>query len=951
MLVIGGEAGVGKSRLVTEFVSGLDDVRVLVGGCLELGQAVMPFAPLAGVLRDLSRSLGPEETNRLYSRELARFLPDQTVLSEVESAWGQSGLFEAVLALLGRLSEESAVVLVLEDLHWADRSTLDLVTFLARNLSHSRVVLVGTYRSDEMRKSHALRPVLAELSRLPLVERIHLEPLNEAEVVELITAITGSTPSQAEVGAIVERSEGNPFFAEELMAAGVLGEPGVPTTLRDILGARLDALPEQAKEVLRVAAAAGRRVDHRLLERVAQLPDDELYGGLRTAVEHQALVADGDGYRFRHALLQEAAHEQLLPGERARLHGSFAKALSEDPALAADGADGVHAELAHHAFAAHDLELAFTSLVKAGHRAWQLFAYPEAQQHFERAAELRERVSSPESPPYWELLRRAAHSARYAGDIRAAVAHLRRALAAAEAGCEPLTLGGLHGELSESLWLHGQSDEALAASDRSLDVLPDEPSRERADALGWRSRLLMLLGRYDDAIPPGREGVEVARVIEAPIELCRALNSLGTSLTMADDPDAGLPLLREAIEVGLAIDAGPETLRAYINLTSCLNTPLHDVEQAERTALTALAYCGEKRLHGVVVDWLRMELTDSLFRQGRWQEADRRAGTVRSGSVPGVNGQYFNHLMANIRVQQGRHVEAERHVRRAEELAPAIRDPQAVGPIVDTRLRILMATGELDRVAEVADPVTRSLRDPLLFRVHTTIARAYAEAALTAGDPHAEKLVEALLDRLVELRTSLRPDGPVGTSLDDTIIGVQAELARIRGTATPALWRTAVDAMQRQRREEPWLNARFRLAEALVASGQPAEAVAELAPAYDRARSIGAVPIADAMEALARRTRLRLPGLGRTQPDYEAGLTGREREVLVLVAGGRTNREIGEQLYIAEKTASVHVSNIMAKLGVTNRTEAGAKARSLGLDQPHELTSLAPRTDRSGPTN
>ncbi len=195
--------------------------------------------------------------------------------------------------------------------------------------------------------------------------------------------------------------------------------------------------------------------------------------------------------------------------------------------------------------------------MKAGHRARQLFAYPEAQQHFERAAELRERVSSPESPPHWELLRRAAHSARYAGDIRASLAHLRRALAAAEAGCGPLTLGALHGELSESLWLHGQSDEAVAASDRSLEVLPDEPSRERADALGWRSRLLMLLGRYDEAIPPGREGVEVARVVEAALERCRALNSLGTSLVMADDPDAGLPLLREAIEIGLAIDAGP----------------------------------------------------------------------------------------------------------------------------------------------------------------------------------------------------------------------------------------------------------------------------------------------------------------------------------------------------------------------------------------------------------
>jgi predicted ATPase len=213
-----------------------------------------------------------------------------------------------------------------------------------------------------------------------VVVRIELQPMDEGEVVQLFTAIRGNLPQPGEAEAIVARSEGNPFYVEELLAAGDPAQPGMSSSLRDILAARLDNLPESAKEVLQIAAAAGRRVDHRLLEVVAHLPEDELQAGLRAAVEGEALVpdADGYGYRFRHALLQEAAHEQLLPGERTRLHRAFAEALKQDPSLAAGGSASVHAELAHHALAAHDVDLAFTSLVLAGQRARDLFAYAEA---------------------------------------------------------------------------------------------------------------------------------------------------------------------------------------------------------------------------------------------------------------------------------------------------------------------------------------------------------------------------------------------------------------------------------------------------------------------------------------------------------------------------------------------------------------------------------------------
>ncbi|HYY90266.1 MAG TPA: AAA family ATPase, partial [Chloroflexota bacterium] len=460
VVVVGGEAGVGKTRLVTEF---LDRVAgdsagakglpwVLVGGCLELGQTVMPLAPLVGILRQLSQQLGPDRTAELYGVELARFLPDR---GRPASAGESAALFDALVSLLRTLDEERPVVLVVEDMHWADRSTLDLVSYLARNLGRTRAMLLTTYRSDEMRRSHALRPVLAELGRLPNVERLDLAALTADEVVALLAAIRGVPPAPELASQIVDRSEGNPFFAEELLA--VAEEGGVPPTLRDILGARLDVLPEQAKEVLRIAAAAGRRVDHRLLEQVAELSATELEAGLRAAVEHQALVPDGDGfgYRFRHALFQEAVHEQLLPGERTRLHAAFADALSREPDLAVDGAEGVHAELAYHALLAHDLERAFASLVKAGFRARGMFAYAEAQQHFERAAELRPRVvadADEDAPEVWDLLRNAAHCARYAGDVRSAGAHLRRAIASLDPAQHPVQLGGLYGELSEALW-------------------------------------------------------------------------------------------------------------------------------------------------------------------------------------------------------------------------------------------------------------------------------------------------------------------------------------------------------------------------------------------------------------------------------------------------------------------------------------------------------------------
>jgi DNA-binding CsgD family transcriptional regulator len=925
VLLIGGEAGVGKTRLVAEFVGGLSDARVLQGGCLELGQAMLPFAPLVGVLRRLSQDLGPEQTHAAYGPELVRFLPGNESSGEAAEP---VGLFEALLALLDRLDDAQPVVLVIEDLHWADRSTLDLVMYLARNLRDARVLLVATYRSDEMRRSHSLRPVLAELARLPNFERLDLEPLAESDVVELVTAIRGHPPRPEVTRQIVARSEGNPFFAEELLA--VAEEGGVPPTLRDILGARLAALPEQAKEVLRIAAAAGRRVDHRLLEQVADLEEAELESGLRAAVENEALVpdVDGFGYRFRHALLQEAVHEQLLPGERTRLHSAFAEALRREPALAAGGVDGVHAELAHHALAAHDIDTAFTSLVQAGHRARGIFAYAEAQQHHESAAELRDRVSETVrrgAPPAWELLRSAANSARYAADLRASMAHLRRAISLLDEGTDPLAVGALWGDLSESLWVSGAGDLALEASDHSVRLLPEGPSRERAEALGWRCRLLMLLGRFADALAPGREAVDVAREVDAPVELCRALNALGTSLAMLDEADEGLALLHEATDVGIAAGAAPEVVRCYVNLTSTLTTPMDRLDEAEEAARAGLAYAARVRAVAAPVDWMRLELAAVLLRLGRWRESEDTIAQLRFATGGGTLGQYFHTSLAVRRVLEGRYDEAIEHLREAEAMTPDIKDPQAVTPMLEVRLRLQLA-GRGDDARALPAGFTPATLDPVMMSVFPFLARVEAESA-DDEKPDATRRVESLLEAMAEASRRVPAGRYLAACFDYWTRLIEAELSRLRGATDTMCWERALAGMRQRRHAELEMYAQFRLAEALVGSGEDKRASTELAEAYARARELGAAPLAEQMETLARRARLRLIGMA-TTPSAD-GLTGREREVLALVAEGRTNRQIGEALFISDKTASVHISNILAKLGVANRTEAAAVARDL----------------------
>ncbi|HVQ18965.1 MAG TPA: AAA family ATPase, partial [Actinomycetes bacterium] len=290
VVLVGGEAGVGKTRLVEEFSGTATSAgaRVLLGGCFDLGDDALAFAPFSAALREPMRTNGVTEF--------------------VELAGGAGAdrrrLYEAVTDLLEDLGSDNPLVLILEDLHWADRSTRELLAFLARTLHDSAVLVVGTFRSDELHRAHPLRPFLAELDRVRSVERIELMRLDRPQVEQQLTGLLERPPTAIELERVFRRSEGNPFFVEELSSCPTIST--LPDSLRDLMLVRVERLDRRTQQVLRNAAIIGVTVPHALLSVVLDETEEELTTALREAVGSNLLVthSDDDSYVFRHSLLR-----------------------------------------------------------------------------------------------------------------------------------------------------------------------------------------------------------------------------------------------------------------------------------------------------------------------------------------------------------------------------------------------------------------------------------------------------------------------------------------------------------------------------------------------------------------------------------------------------------------------------------------------------------------------
>ena len=517
--LIAGDAGVGKTRLLDELAARASDrgVRVLVGGCMEVGDVGLPYVPFVDAFRDLgTRPEEAEVTAPLSAAvpSLGRLLPelatDQGPAPPPGDGFERVQLFDGVLSLLVRLSELAPLLLVIEDLHWADRSTRDLLAFLIRTLRGGRVALVASYRSDELHRRHPLRPLLAELVRLPDLERIELSPFGRAELAEHLQAVAGQPVPPAVVDRILARSEGNAFFAEELVAAGAIrADIALPDALADVLLGRIEGLPDLAQEVLKVAAVAGRRVGHELLVAASGRPEAEVERGLRDAIAGQVLVATAatESYRFRHALLQEAVYGDLLPGERTRLHATYARLLATaDPS--GDDPSASAAELAWHCLASHDLPGGLAALVRAADHAATVFAPSEAFRHLTQALELWSRVpdaAAVAGVDRVEVLVRAAEAASHSGEFRQAVGLAEEAVATVDEDAEPLRAATAYERLSSylldaELELARIMEPMLAASRRAVELVPEQPATPlRARVAAGLARSLMVARDYEGA--------------------------------------------------------------------------------------------------------------------------------------------------------------------------------------------------------------------------------------------------------------------------------------------------------------------------------------------------------------------------------------------------------------------------------------------------------------------
>jgi ATP/maltotriose-dependent transcriptional regulator MalT len=919
VVLVGGEAGIGKSRLVEELIARADGATALVGGCVDLGDDALPFAPFASALREPMKSAGV----------------DDLVMLAAGGSDDRRRLYEAVADLLEHESSTRPIVLVIEDLHWADRSTRELLAFLARALRDVPVLIVATYRSDELHRSHPLRGFIAELSRS--VPRVDVPPLSRASVAELLTALRGSRPSDSEVAEYYDRSDGNPFMLQELAACP--DDCGLPQSLRDVMLLRVDRLEPATRSVLRVAAVIGQDVRHRLLAVVCaenNTADDELDAALRQAVDASILrLVDEHTYTFRHSLLREFLHADLMPGEHSRIHAAIARALTERPDLIE--AQNLTLEIAHHWYAAHDLPRALPAAYEAAADAGRVHAYAEQLRMLERVLEL-----WPVVPDAAGLLGTDEYSVVVeAGEAATRADDHDRVLALTDRAVLLASRDGDVDRIAESLSrrgrrrLHVDADSAVDDIQRALAVLPDGASNTRARALDALAVTLMLKGSTFEALDYARATVAMARQVDDPNTEISGLVTVGTVLIDSGEVDEGLEVMRAALAQAQAESDDVMAARAFTNLshTLCGIGRYREAAEAAERGLEVVARLGLTRSYSPI---LIANIADARMHLGDLESAEEilQAATTTS---PGLNAGAVPHLVtlnATVAFMRGDLDVAERllkDMRTLQGAAPPL--PQEALPVIQLEAAIAIVRGDPQASLDLTLPELRGPRAGGHLRYYWPILVVAAESANALPAHHQDAAAPSSVTHALELIRSAAASQPVaGASATAWSAHVSALVASTEGLATSDDWVAVAAAYAKLEEPFPQGVALLRGAALAAAAGERREAADLLREADDLAAGIGPGLLRSATDAAARRLGVELAGSAGHLDTSPFGLTSRELEVLRRVAAGRTNKQIAEELYISPKTASVHVSNILAKLGVSGRGEASALAHQQGLN-------------------
>ena len=964
LLLVMGDAGVGKTRLVTEGMRRVtaDGVVAVWGGCLPMRET-LPLLPVADALAELSRVDGGElldaalaVTPRYVRVEMERLVPrlgpGAAEPSEPVESGQRDRLFTAIAELLGAVAQRCRVALVVEDVHWADAATLDCLTFLTRARRDAALPVVVTCRSDEAPLDAHVVEWLMQVRGRGGVAEVRLGPLSRDETAEQVAGLAGSPAPAPVVDELYSRTEGNPFFTEQLVAAaspeGELGfGVGLPARLAELLVTRTARCGGAARTVLSALAVAGRPLGEDLLEAVSGLDVDAVRGGLHE-LSAARLLADGGArgeQRPRHALLAEAAAAELLPGERAALHERVAGALQ------AAGDDTAAAEVAGHWAAAGRIAEELPARVRAAEAAERVFGYAEAARHWQRAVELFARVRDAEQLAGIDLPHlylRGIDALQPVGDTA------RRGVLAEEAyrlfadHPDPAVAASVH---LRAAWFRRDRPPAevrplYEQALRLFEQLP--PSVDQAKAWGTYAGFLF----HAEA----REGARRA--------------ALSRGLEVAEE--AGATAVAAAIQVNLAHDA---CLRGQVAEGFAI------VERAR--ALAEASRSGEALVDVAVGE------SDLLLKTGRFDRATVAAlrglqAARESGRHTSVDAGIAISNAAEALLAQGRTIEAAELI---DPLTDDLADPDHY-PVHGLRAEIDLLRGDIAAAAARLHQITVAEGRITSIDNAREIAQLTAEVALWAGRPanslaeardalaryavpdltilcgwllvvgmracadlaeqgrarYDESATQAALAAAEDLaawvdRTGGTPftDHPYVATIPAARATWDAEHSRLIGASDPDAWHAAAKTWEDlgcpHRAGYAW----WRHAEARLLAGQP-PAAATVSLRAAAAAADGHAPLLSAIHALAERAHIALVTASVTvdaaQPHAQAtpyGLTERELLVLRLLAAGRTNPQIGAELFISPKTASVHVTNILHKLGVTTRVQAAALAERAGL--------------------
>lgn len=932
-VVLDGEAGVGKTRLVAEFAEAARAAGavVLAGGCLELAGGGIPYGPLIEALRMLVRRGGEQEARRLAGpawTELAGLIADFTGGEPAAPALGdRTRVFGAVSRLLDHIGEQQPLVLVFEDVHWADTATLDLIAYLALTKSDQRMMLLCSYRSG-LRLGHPLRARLAEPEFTRRTHRISLAPFTSRELRAFVAALTGGDVSPERADRYFALSEGNPYFTEQLVAADGTASPGVPDSIGELMRARLAQLGADAAKVVRVAAVAGRRVGDTLLARVVGLDEAALDAALTECLAHRVLVEDrvDDSYSFQHALLRETAYDTVRSRERRRLHAALAGALAEE----VGHNPHVLPELAYHWSAADRVPEALQAAVGAGDLAVRVRAFQEAETQYRRALELWGRLPDAESVAgvsRVRVLQVAADAARWAGHLRQAVAWAVEAVECAGADADPALLGELHERLGSYRWEAGFDDEAVDAyrsAHRLLAAAPPGAAGSRAHSA--LATAAVKRGGYTEALALARQAEQEARAAGAVAEVGRARNSAGLALTLLGRHAEGIAELREALRIANEVDHLEDMLRACGNLGVCL-------ERAGRVAEAVEVFqrgLEKSRELGVLgarqAGLLANNACATLFLVGRWDEAGVLIEEVLR-YYPARETTFQRLTKAEMDLATGRFDEAERLLESVRNQPSA--QPRFLSPLYRCLAELAARRGNPAAALETVRHGIEAIKDT---EDHMLVLQLCAFGLGVAADQSEEDPGSPLVrEHAPDMAARAGTSGARADDAESAALAAwcAAEDARCRGADTAAAWDAVAEAWRALDRPYPTAYALTRLASAAARAGDRATASDAAAEAAEVAERLGAAPLRDTIAKTSRTHRLSR----RSEPAGKLpfNLTARELEVLRELARGLTNRQIGTRLSITKETVGTHLSHAYRKLGAANKVQALSTAREAGL--------------------